>query len=81
MFMKFGVVAIAAFGAFAFNGTNIDSFRVDEGEGCRDIQVACSNAGNEMCKVQTVKGTYQVWSDLDCTIPIHHENSTPLPEL
>lgn len=79
-FVKAAVVAMAAFGAFAFNGQKPNSFRVDEGAGCRDVNVACANSGNAMCRVETNKGVYQVWSDLSCNIPVFHTSILPIQE-
>ena len=82
LILKTAVVAMAAFGAYAFSGSkNANSFRVLDGEDCRDLIVNCSDTGDQMCKVLTLKGEYQVWSDTDCKIPVYHVNSTPLPEL
>jgi len=78
--MKIAVVFMAAIGAYAFSGNNANSFRVNEGEGCRDINVACSTNGSVLCKVQTNKGEFQVWSGLNCEMPIYHTINEVLPE-
>lgn len=80
-FLKIAVVATAALAAYAFSNTSINTYKVDEGQGCRNIQVACDSSGLEFCFVQTKQGEFQVWSDLNCTVEMTHTNSLPIPEI
>ena len=81
LILKTAVVAMAAFGAYAFNSTNNNTYRVDEGLGCRNVEVACADQGNFMCQVKTEKGIFQVWSDLSCAVSVSHTSPKELPEI
>lgn len=81
-FVKTAVVAMAAFGAFAFNGnTQPNLFKYKNGSVCTNVLVECSNSGNYDCKVRLQSGaTENVW-DLQCSSYAKHNSPSILKEI
>ncbi|MCK0114940.1 hypothetical protein [Gelidibacter sp. F63206] len=78
LILKTVVVAMAAFGAYAFSGNtqpNLYSYK-DSGV-CIDVVVPCTDTGNNFCKVIIDNSTYDVW-DLNCMRFIKHDSPEPI---
>lgn len=72
VFAKLAVVAMAAFGAFAFNGNAAQqSFYVHQGEMCNNVEAPCSPSGDEQCEITLNAQPTEVWNDLECSIPAY----------
>lgn len=84
LILKTAVVAMAAFGAYAFNG-NVSSqsqFSYKDGDDCINVNVACSDIGGYTCRVELNSNSniVDVW-DLECFREIKHTTSDVLPEM
>lgn len=71
LILKTAVVAMAAFGAYAFNGSTKlqDTFYIQVGGICSDYETSlCRVDGVVSCILTLNSQPTQVWSDLGCTI-------------
>lgn len=80
LILKTAVVAIASFGAFAFNGSNnaniLKPFSIKNGDDCINILAGCSeNMQGPDCEI-LYNGTPTTVYDLQCTVPVKHDNSS-----
>lgn len=69
--IKFAVVAMAAFGAYAFSGNakQQETFYIREGNLCVNHKTSlCKVDGIVPCVITLNSQPTQVWSDLGCTI-------------
>ena len=76
--IKFAVVAMAAFGAYAFSGNNANYFNeylIREGNVCTDlIEAQCDETGNFTCQILMNNNPITLF-DLDCSKAIKHNSS------
>lgn len=78
--VKFAVVAMAAFGAYAFNG-NASSQQptfIHDGNQCMNIGYACDYGGDFDCVITTKKGDTDAWLDTTCLVVAKHSSETPV---
>lgn len=84
LILKTVIVAMATFGAFAFSGNpNTQSqFSYRDGIDCINVNVACSDIGSYICRVELNSNSIivNVW-DLNCLWEIKHTSSEVLPEM
>lgn len=73
VFVKLAVVAMAAFGAFAFNGEKQAEFFIHDGDECEDTVAPCSVTGDNFCKLEVDSEMVQVWSDLNCSVEAYYK--------
>lgn len=74
--IKFAVVAMAAFGAYAFNGSNANDlkpFYINEGGLCTNILAGCSDSGDFNCKI-SMQDSPTIY-ELGCVRVIQHSTN------
>lgn len=73
LIVKTVVVAMATFGAFAFNGnlkTSTLAYKNDGG--CHEITNPCDGVDLFDCKIILNNDEFQIWSDLGCQVKMRH---------
>ncbi|RXJ45386.1 hypothetical protein [Gelidibacter gilvus] len=85
LILKTAVVAMAAFGAFAFGGTNrqqtppfTEAYYLDSENGCTNIEARCSKLSSGVVCQILVNGKTMPVFDFDCEINLKHNNSSPV---
>lgn len=77
LILKTAVVAMAAFGAYAFSGNNTNSsmqlYSVIDGDECTSILADCTDSGNFTCRISRV-GVQPVY-DIQCMQEIKHDTN------
>lgn len=78
--IKFAVVAMAAFGAYAFSGnTNANDLYINQNSNCTNITADCDLDGIYTCRVKTPEDqVFPVWGDSGCKIEIKHSDLEPI---
>jgi len=74
--MKIAVVFMAAFGAYAFSGSNANElrpFKIKEGGMCTNILAGCSDSGDYTCTILVLDTPIPVY-DLDCNKVVRHSS-------
>lgn len=77
LILKIAIVAMATFGAYAFNGNNVKNsmelYSVKDGDVCTPILADCANSGNFTCSISRV-GVQPVY-DIQCMQEIKHDTN------
>lgn len=82
LILKTAVVAMAVFGAYAFNGNvgSQSSLYIHKDGLCKNIEEVCNFNGDFFCRIITSDATpYQVWSDLMCKVEARHSVNSFIP--
>ena len=78
-FLKFAVVAMAAYGAYAFSGNNAnEQLTFKRSDTCQNITAECSEKSDgEACMILVDKKPIPVLG-LDCYTEIKHDSNQPV---
>lgn len=73
LILKTAVVAMAAFGAYAFSGNvKTATFAYINDGTCQKITNPCDGVDLNDCKIMLNNKLFQVWSDLGCQVKERH---------
>lgn len=70
--VKFAVVAMAAFGAYAFSGSAKQPQLFKRSDTCENISVPCSREGIYTCRIELKNKAVVAILDTDCMEVIKH---------
>lgn len=77
LIVKTVVVAMATFGAFAFNrNTQPNLFNYKDGGVCINIEIPCTDTGAYLCEIIIGNTEYNIY-DLSCNRFIKHNSPVP----
>lgn len=77
VFAKLAVVAMAAFGAFAFNGNSNKEAAFKRGDTCEDIYAECDLNGDFNCFIEVNNQAVPIM-DLQCESQLKHSGEEPV---